>query len=80
MHAGIFQIVPYKTIKGTRVLSLWEWQQLISTPKKYQFKHKKLKNLHNKTSFIDVLQRLESDHENRRSNVYFRYFIERNTP
>ena len=32
---------PYKIIKGTRVLSVWEWQQLISTPKKYSFKHKK---------------------------------------
>ena len=41
------------------VLSVWEWQQLMSTPKKYHFKNKKLKNPNNKNSFIDVL---ESDH------------------
>ena len=52
----------YKIIKGTWVLSVWEWQQLMSTPKKYQFKHKKLKNPKNKNSFIDMLQRLKSDH------------------
>ena len=34
----------------------------MSTPKKYQFKHKKLKDPKNKNSFIDVLQRLKSDH------------------
>ena len=40
-------------------LIVWEWQQLMSTPKKYHFKNKKLKNPNNKNSFIDVL---ESDH------------------
>ena len=33
---------------------MWERQQLMFTPKKYQFKHKKLKNPKNKNSFIDV--------------------------
>ena len=43
-------------MKGTWVLSVWEWQQLMSNPKKYQFKSKKLKNVNNKkNSLIDVL-------------------------
>ena len=62
MRTGNLANDPYKIIKGTRVLSVWEWQQLISTPKRYQFKHKKLKNPKNKNSSINVLQRLKSDH------------------
>ena len=63
MRAGNFENDPYKIIKGTRVLSVWEWQQLMSTSKKYQFKpKKKWKNPKNKNSFIDMLQRLKSDH------------------
>ena len=62
MRAGDLENDPYKIIKGTGVLSVWEWQQLMSTPKKYQFKHNKSKNPENKNSFIDVLQRLKSDH------------------
>ena len=62
MHAGNFENDPYNIIKGTRVLSMWQWQQLMSTHKKYQFKCKKLKNPKNKNSFIDVLQRLKSDY------------------
>ena len=50
-----FENDPYKIIKGTWVLSVREWQQLISTPKKYQVKQKKLKNPKNKNSFTDVL-------------------------
>ena len=57
-----FKNDPYKIIKGTWVLSVWEWQQLISNPKKYQFKHKKIEKSQNKNSFIDVLQSLKSDH------------------
>ena len=34
---------------------MWEWQELMSTPKKYQFKDKKLKNPKNKNSFIVCL-------------------------
>ena len=37
-----FRKRPYKIIKGTWVLSVWEWQQQISTPIKYQFKLKKI--------------------------------------
>ena len=33
----------YKSIKDTQVLSVWEWQQLMSTPKKYKFKDKNWK-------------------------------------
>ena len=62
MRAGNFVNDPYKLIKGTGVLSMWEWQPLMSLPNKYEFKHKKLKNPENKNSFIDVLQRLKSDH------------------
>ena len=43
MRAGNFENDPYKIIKGTWVLSVWEWQQLMSTTKKYQLKSKKLK-------------------------------------
>ena len=69
MRVGNFEDDPNKIIKGTWVLSLWEWQQLMSTPKKYQFKHKKLKNSKKKNTFIDMLQRLKSDYENRPSNA-----------
>ena len=79
MRVGNFEDDPNKIIKGTWVLSLWEWQQLMFTPKKYQFKRKKLKNPKNKNSFSDMLQRLKSDHLSRPSNDYFRYFIERKT-
>ena len=34
----------------------------MSTPKNYQFKSKKIENLKNKNSLIDVLERLKSDH------------------
>ena len=55
VRAGNFENDFYKIIKGTRVLSVWEWQQLMSTPKKYQFKCQKLKDPKNKNSVIDVL-------------------------
>ena len=42
VRAGTSENHRYKiNIKGTWVLSVWEWQQLMSTPKKYQFKSKK---------------------------------------
>ena len=59
MHAENFENDLYKIIKGTWVLSVWEWLQLMSTSKKYQFKQKKMKNIN---SIIDMLQRLISDH------------------
>ena len=43
MRTGNFENDPYKVIKGTWVLSAWEWQQLTSTHEKYQFKHKNWK-------------------------------------
>ena len=52
---------------------------MMYTPKKYQFIKKKWKNPKNKNSFIDMLQRLKSDHQNRPSSDYFSYFIERKT-
>ena len=45
VHAGIFENDPYKIIKNTWVLSVWEWQKLMSIPKKYQFKWKNWKIL-----------------------------------
>ena len=62
VRAGNFENDPCKIIKGTWVLSVWEWQQMMFTPKKYQFIKKKRKNPKNKNSFIDMLQRLKSDH------------------
>ena len=62
MRAENFENDIYKIIKGTWVLSVWEWLQLMSTSKKYQFKQKKMKNPKNINSFIDMLQRLKSDH------------------
>ena len=41
VRAGNFENDPCKIIKGTWVLSVWEWQQMMSTPKKYQFIKKK---------------------------------------
>ena len=35
-----FENERYKIIKGTSVLSVWEWQKLMSTSKKYQLKKK----------------------------------------
>ena len=59
MRAENFENDIYKIIKGTWVLSVWEWLQLMSTSKKYQFKQKNPKNIN---SIIDMLQRLKSDH------------------
>ena len=55
MRAGNFENDPYKIIKGTWVLSVREWQQLMSTTKKYQLKSKKLKKKKGSSQIIKIV-------------------------